>query len=186
MHKLSTVGLSLLAVMVLVGAGCSSTTTTSTNTTPTTDSTTVTPEETTTETEAAVDTSAAVPVEETVTTPEETEQTVETTETTPVAEEEVVEETKALVETFDLTARQFEFDPSTITVQQGSTVVLNITAEDVPHGFSLPDFGVSETLTPGKTKTVEFVADKAGTFSFSCSVVCGSGHSTMKGTLVVE
>ena len=36
-----------------------------------------------------------------------------------------------------------------------------------------------------ETKKVEFVADKAGTFSFRCSVPCGSGHQLMQGTLVV-
>jgi cytochrome c oxidase subunit 2 len=34
--------------------------------------------------------------------------------------------------------------------------------------------------------TVEFVADKAGTFTFSCSVYCGKGHRGMKGELVVS
>ena len=87
---------------------------------------------------------------------------------------------------FDLVAQQFEFTPATITVNQGDTVVLNLTSSDVPHGFSLPQFNVSETITPGKTTTVEFVADTTGTFTFACSLVCGSGHAGMSGTLVVK
>jgi cytochrome c oxidase subunit II len=37
----------------------------------------------------------------------------------------------------------------------------------------------------GEPVTLEFVADKAGTFGFSCSEYCGSGHSSMRGRLVV-
>lgn len=88
--------------------------------------------------------------------------------------------------TFNITARQWEFDPSTITVDKGDSVTLNITSEDVTHGFSLPQFGVSKTLSPGATTTATFIADEAGTFTFSCSVSCGTGHSSMRGTLVVN
>lgn len=90
------------------------------------------------------------------------------------------------VKEFDVTARQFEFDPSTITVNEGDTVKLNVTSEDTPHGISIAAFGVSQTLSPNSTKTIEFVADKAGTYPIVCSVVCGSGHSSMKATLVVQ
>lgn len=89
-------------------------------------------------------------------------------------------------EVFDIVAVQFEFIPSTITVQKGDTVTLNLSSEDVPHGFALAAFNISETLTPGKITTVEFVADQAGTFNFTCNVACGSGHSDMSGQLIVE
>lgn len=87
---------------------------------------------------------------------------------------------------FDITAKQWEFVPSTIAVDEGDSVTLNVTSTDVTHGLSIPDFGVSETLTPGKTTTVTFIANKAGTFSFFCSIFCGSGHSGMEGMLVVN
>lgn len=95
-----------------------------------------------------------------------------------VAESEFVE--------IDMTAKQWEFNPGIVTVREGSKVKLNIKSIDVTHGFALPDFGVSENLAPGNTVTVEFTADKKGTFTFFCSVFCGSGHRDMKGTLVVE
>ena len=41
-------------------------------------------------------------------------------------------------------------------------------------------------IKPGKTTTVEFLADKQGEFTIFCSVFCGSGHPTMKGSLVVK
>lgn len=85
-----------------------------------------------------------------------------------------------------VTAKRWEFDPSTVRVTKGDRVKLSIESTDVTHGFSIPDFNVSATLKPNETTKVEFVADKAGTFTFSCNVFCGSGHPTMKGTLIVE
>jgi len=83
-------------------------------------------------------------------------------------------------------ARKWEFEPSTITVKKGDKVKLLITSEDVKHGFKLTDFNINEDIEPGKTTTIEFTADKIGTFSFVCSVFCGSGHSNMEGKLIVE
>ena len=97
-----------------------------------------------------------------------------------------VAQSSGSVKEFTMTAKQFEFAPSTITVKEGDTVKLRITSMDVTHGFSLPDFGVNAQLPVGETKDVEFVADKKGAYTFACSVMCGSGHSGMKGMLVVE
>lgn len=36
-----------------------------------------------------------------------------------------------------MTARRFEFDPRTITVQKGQPAKLVITSEDVDHGFAI-------------------------------------------------
>ncbi len=87
---------------------------------------------------------------------------------------------------FDMTAKQWEFIPDTITVNRGDHVVLNIRSIDVAHGIGLPDFGVNSYLEPGTTTRVEFDADRSGTFSFFCSVQCGAGHSSMRGTLIVQ
>lgn len=88
-------------------------------------------------------------------------------------------------QSFSITARKWEFQPGTITVQKGTRVKLSITSIDVTHGFGLPEFGISQTLEPGKTAEIDFVADKVGEFPFSCTVFCGEGHGGMKGTLVV-
>ena len=86
---------------------------------------------------------------------------------------------------FVIKAKQWEFKPSVITVNEGDMVRLLITSEDVTHGFRLPEFGVSEILKSGQTVNIEFIADKKGTFSFFCTVSCGAGHFDMKGTLIV-
>lgn len=107
--------------------------------------------------------------------------------TAPAAKvEETTAPQTAMVKEISMTAKQWAFDPAEITVKQGETVRLKIKSLDVTHGFSLPDFNVDEKLEPGKEVTVEFVADKKGTFTFMCSVMCGEGHKGMKGTLVVE
>lgn len=90
------------------------------------------------------------------------------------------------VKEFIMTAKQWEFVPSTIEVNQGDTVKLKVTSTDVTHGFALSEFGINERLSPGKTVEIEFVADKKGTFGFFCSVPCGRGHGGMRGQLIVN
>lgn len=87
---------------------------------------------------------------------------------------------------FRLTAKQFQFEPAAIEVSKGDKVRLIVTSIDVPHGFSIPEYGINERLEPGKPVTIEFTADKQGSFTAFCSVFCGSGHSTMKGKIVVK
>ncbi len=100
--------------------------------------------------------------------------------------EEMVVEPVSNAKEFDMTARQWEFTPSTIRVKEGDRVKLNIKSMDVTHGFAISEFGVNERLEPGKTTTVEFTADKKGEYIFFCSVPCGAGHRDMKGKLIVE
>lgn len=104
----------------------------------------------------------------------------------PVNTSDTEESLVGQVVSVDMTVKQWIFQPSTVTVSQGDRVKLNIKSLDVTHGFALPDFGVSKRLEPGKTTSVEFVADKKGTFTFFCNVVCGSGHPDMKGILIVK
>jgi plastocyanin len=85
-----------------------------------------------------------------------------------------------------ITARRFQFDPRTITVQKGQPVRLVITSADVDHGFKIEEFGIDQKIEARKTAIVEFTPDRAGRFEFRCSVVCGAGHDDMFGELVVE
>ncbi len=84
-----------------------------------------------------------------------------------------------------LNAMQFEFAPGRVEVNQGDTVVIDITATDVVHGFYLDGYGIDERLEPGITKHITFVADQAGKFRYRCSVSCGNLHPFMIGELVV-
>ncbi len=88
--------------------------------------------------------------------------------------------------TFDITAKDWAFSPSNITVNEGDTIIMNITSKDIEHGISIPDFGINQKLSPDQTVTVQFVADKKGSFSFFCNVPCGEGHKNMVGTITVQ
>ena len=87
---------------------------------------------------------------------------------------------------FKITAKQFEFTPSTIDVNKGDKVRLVVTSVDVPHGLAIPEYGINQRLEPGQPVTIEFTADKVGTFTAYCSVVCGSGHKSMKVQIIVK
>lgn len=90
------------------------------------------------------------------------------------------------VKEIKVTAKQFAFEPSTIEVNKGDKVRLIVTSTDVPHGIAIPEYGINERLDPGKEVKIEFTADKQGTFTAFCSVFCGSGHSNMKGKIIVR
>ncbi len=79
-----------------------------------------------------------------------------------------------------------EYANLTIAVRQGDTIILRIKNLDVAHGFGLLEFGVNVVTPPGETTEVKFVASRAGTFTFFCTVFCGTGHPLHKGTLIVE
>lgn len=85
----------------------------------------------------------------------------------------------------NVTATNFTWNPPVIRVRKGQHVRLNLTALDVPHGFGLPGYGIYRTLPVGETVTVDFVADKAGTFAYFCTVYCGVGHDKMVARLEV-
>jgi cytochrome c oxidase subunit 2 len=90
------------------------------------------------------------------------------------------------VREIQMTAKKYEFSPSTVTVKKGERVKLVITALDKDHGIKIEALGIEKVLKKGEPTTVEFTADKAGEFPFVCSKFCGFGHGKMKGKLIVE
>ena len=82
-------------------------------------------------------------------------------------------------------AKKFVFVPDEIRLKQGETVTFQLTAPEVPMGFNLADFNLRADVMPGKTTSVDFTPDKAGTFIYLCDVFCGTGHEEMNGTLIV-
>ena len=90
------------------------------------------------------------------------------------------------VRVVNVNAFMFDFDPNTIIVNKDEKIRLVITSTDVIHGFALPEYNINTPLPAGKQTTIEFIADKQGTFPFICSVYCGGGHSSMRGSLIVR
>ena len=66
------------------------------------------------------------------------------------------------------------FVPSVLIAEKGEKVQIKIInkipGEPPNHGFAIPAFGVEEVVNSGETKTVEFMADKAGLFDVKCQL----------------
>lgn len=75
---------------------------------------------------------------------------------------------------------------TTIAVERGTALTLRIKNLDVSHGFGLDEFGINKVTPAGQVTEIKFVADKQGTFTFYCTVFCGTGHPNHRGTLIVE
>ena len=87
--------------------------------------------------------------------------------------------------TIHLEAKSFEYSPPVIHVSQGDRVTLEIVSTDVVHGIYIDGYGLEATADPGQTARLSFVADRAGSFRFRCSVTCGALHPFMIGQLKV-
>ena len=106
---------------------------------------------------------------------------------TPIPQNEVSAAAQSgQVKEFRMIAKQFAFEPAVIEVNKGDKVRLIVTSMDVPHGIAIKEYDINEKLEVGKPVTIEFTADKEGTFTAFCSVFCGAGHSTMKGKIIVK
>jgi cytochrome c oxidase subunit 2 len=85
-----------------------------------------------------------------------------------------------------ISAKRFEYSPSSITLKKGEPVVLELVSLDRVHGFNAPDFGLRADVKPDAVTRLTFTPDKVGTFAFHCDVFCGSGHEDMGGEIVVR
>lgn len=91
------------------------------------------------------------------------------------------------VKPFTIIAKRFAFEPNRIEVTEGDKVRLVVRSVDGTHGFAIRKYKVeSDVPKGGGSVTVEFTADKVGSFPFVCSNYCGKGHADMKGVLVVK
>ncbi|MDO8563822.1 MAG: cupredoxin domain-containing protein [Nanoarchaeota archaeon] len=79
-----------------------------------------------------------------------------------------------------ISAQKYDYTPGTITVKKGDHVRITLVNKDAQHGIVIPGFNVKGM------DSVEFDANKTGTFEFRCPTFCGEGHREMKGTLIVE
>lgn len=97
-----------------------------------------------------------------------------------------VEQTPGNIKEFTVDGSNYSFNPAEIRVKKGDTVKITFKDGDGQHNLVVDGYNVStSTIGPGSTDSVTFVADKAGTFEYFCSV---DSHRDlgMKGSLVVE
>lgn len=85
-----------------------------------------------------------------------------------------------------LTARECSWTPSRVEVQLNSRVVIDLAAAEGDHRFLLPAFRLSLDLKAGRKGQVEFVANKAGEFPWSCEHAAEAPCEGGSGVLVVH
>ena len=82
-------------------------------------------------------------------------------------------------------AQKFAYSPNHITVNQGDKVVLELTASDFTHGFSIPDWNLRSDIVPGQITLLTIEPEQAGEFVVLCDNFCGEGHEKMQGKITV-
>ncbi|MEY2538537.1 MAG: cytochrome c oxidase subunit [Verrucomicrobiota bacterium] len=65
-------------------------------------------------------------------------------------------------------------------------VILELSSKDVIHNFALPHMRIAQDAIPGSIIPMWFKPIKTGTFEVICGQLCGLGHYSMKGSVVVD
>jgi cytochrome c oxidase subunit II len=86
-----------------------------------------------------------------------------------------------------------QFDtPDDVTIDNDLYVPVNknvrilLESKDVLHSFFLPTVRLKQDAVPGRRYTLWFNATEAGTNEIACAELCGFGHYTMRGRLIVK
>ncbi len=90
------------------------------------------------------------------------------------------------VKEFTVTGQNYSFAPSLLSVKKGDTVKITFKNVNGMHNLKIDEFNVGTQMIPGGSQeTIQFVADKIGSFQYYCSV---GNHRAMGmwGTLKVE
>ena len=71
-------------------------------------------------------------------------------------------------------------------VPKDRPVIIELSSKDVIHNFALPHMRSAQDAIPGSIVPMWFKPIKTGTFEIVCGQLCGYGHYSMKGSLVVD
>ena len=74
--------------------------------------------------------------------------------------------------------RQLSVDNEAV-VPVGKVVLVQVTAADVIHSFTVPSFGIRVDANPGRLTETWFKAEREGIYYGQCSKICGKDHSDM-------
>ena len=66
-----------------------------------------------------------------------------------------------------------------MVVPVGRNVVVQVTAADVIHSWTIPAFGVKQDGVPGRLAELWFNVDEPGIYFGQCSELCGQAHAFM-------
>lgn len=106
-----------------------------------------------------------------------------------IQDETVMESDDAMaadVRVVDITATDWSFTPSAVTVKQGEKVQLRLNGDEGIHSLLVTDLGINVRIEPDATVMVDVPTDETGTFNGRCGVPCGPGHRDMSLTIIVE
>jgi plastocyanin domain-containing protein len=87
---------------------------------------------------------------------------------------------------FTLTVKNYRYAPGRIEVAQGDLVKLTVKSEDVDYSLTIDAYRVSRRVPAGGMTTIEFLADRAGTFEYYSNLTSDERHAETKGELVVR
>ena len=74
---------------------------------------------------------------------------------------------------------------TSVVVPVGKTVVMQVTATDVIHSWTIPAFGVKQDGIPGRLAQLWFRPEQEGIYFGQCSELCGIAHAYMPITVKV-
>lgn len=77
-------------------------------------------------------------------------------------------------------AMTFGYEPSKIEVPVNSTVLFQVTSQDVVHSFTIPQTNINMMVTPGHINQAEHTFKQAGSYLVLCNEYCGTGHHYMQ------
>ena len=84
------------------------------------------------------------------------------------------------------TEDQFRLATDTaVVLPVGKTIVMQVTATDVIHSWTIPSFGVKQDGIPGRLAQLWFQTEREGVFFGQCSELCGISHAYMPITVKV-
>lgn len=90
------------------------------------------------------------------------------------------------VKEFKVTASNFKYSLNEIKVKKGDKVRIVLSNDGGFHDWVVDELNAkTKRISAGQTDTIEFVADKVGTFEYYCSVM-NHRQMGMKGNLIVE
>jgi plastocyanin len=95
--------------------------------------------------------------------------------------------TEGMTKSITVEGSEYSYTPSTLNANVGDIITLTFkNTGTYSHNLVIPDLNVqTKTINPGESDTIEFTADKAGTYSFYCTVDSHKDKG-MVGTLNVQ
>ena len=87
---------------------------------------------------------------------------------------------------FTVVASEYRFSPNRLEVTQNDLVKLTIQSQDVAYSLTIDEYRVSKRVPAGGTMTLEFRADRVGSFAYYSNLTSDSRHAQMRGELIVR